>query len=261
MKNETAKTTLDNGRGYVIPCLYRVGEEKRVCVVLHGLGSSKESPTVTMLFDELPKRGIGVFSFDFPAHGESLVDGDHFRIENCVHDIEAAVEYVAKLAPGAEIVFFASSFGAYALLLCLAKLSPADGRKPRAFLRSAAVSMPGIFQTLPIEARNRVESDGFVVFGRANGYYRPLKVTKAFCQDLAEHDVFELWRTDYASLRMIHGERDETIPLWEAQNFADRFHIPFTVVKSGDHRLFAPGVPEQVLSLAAEFFTEQSSQA
>ena len=69
---KTVKTVwLPSRRGDRIPCHDNWEGQSRVVIVCHGFGSSKESPMVQALHRALPERGIGVWSFDFPAHGDS----------------------------------------------------------------------------------------------------------------------------------------------------------------------------------------------
>lgn len=247
---------IPGGQGYDVPCFYDIkGLEKIICIVVHGFGSSKESPTAKMMLRELPLLGLGALAFDFPAHGESAVDGDYLRMYNCLNDLAIAEQRARALAPEAEIVYFASSFGAYTTLIYLAA-QERSGR--RAFLRSAAVTMPKLIRRLTAEQAARLAADGYITASAEEyGYVRSLKLTQGFFGDLDSHDVFELWRKDAAELRMIHGELDTTVPLPDAQSFAEKFGAPITIVPGGDHRLSIPGAPEQVLKLAAEFFRQE----
>lgn len=46
--------------GYNIPCRHTIqGGESMVCLITHGFGSSKDSPTAQLLAGELPRHGIG----------------------------------------------------------------------------------------------------------------------------------------------------------------------------------------------------------
>ena len=248
------KEWISEGRGYGVPCIYDIkGNEDILCVVVHGLGSSKNGFMAEMMLDKLPLSGIGAIAFDLPAHGESKVEGEFLRIDNCLDDFAAVEARAGVLAPKAEIVYFASSFGAYITLIYLAGREPG---KRRAFLRSAAVSMPlFIGRRLTPEQRVCLESAGELVIHKEQyGYFRDLKITKGYCDDLGSHDVFAIWREGLAELRMIHGEADDKIPLADALSFAERFHVPLTVVPGGDHQLSIPGAPELVVKHATEFF-------
>jgi len=257
------KEYVPNGRGYIVPCNYNIkGSERTVCVVIHGFGSSKESTTAAMLLKELPLRDIGAIALDLPAHGESPVQGEFLRLSNCIADIEATEARARELAPEAEIVYFASSFGAYSTLLYLAgkeqttKLRGAGRNVPRAFLRSAAVSMPRLFfGRLTPERKAQLETVGeFTIRKEEYSYTRNMKITQGFFDDLAGNDVFDIWREGIADLRMIHGQYDDAITLSDATSFAEKFKAPLTVVENGDHQLSVPGAAELVLELALEFF-------
>lgn len=241
--------TILRQNGYEIPCISAIeGQEKTVCIISHGFGSSKESVTARMLLESLPKAGIGAIAFDFPAHGSSPVDGDQLRIETCMQDLADVEEYVHTAAPGAEVVYFSSSFGAY---INLQYLSSGRGKGEKSFLRSAAVNMPELFLH-PTEAEQaELDQTGFLMLEE---YARPIKLTAAFLKDLASHNLFQCNQMGGDKICMIHGEADETILVQHARRFADQFRIPLTIVPGGDHSLSVPGAPEQVLALALCFF-------
>ena len=205
---------LPTGRGYEIPSTWQVkGDEPLVCIVAHGFGSSMESPTARMLLEQLPLRDMGVAAFDFPAHGVSRADGEYLRLGNCMADLADMEDQVRRRAPGAEIVYFGSSFGAYTILNYLAG---GTRRGRRAFLRSAAVCMPALFHSRPRHEEEAMEANGHVILGADYGYTRPLKVVKGFVEDLDAHDLFTCWRREAGEVRMIHGAADRVIPLVEA---------------------------------------------
>ncbi len=246
------KETIRGQNGYDIPCLNNVsGDEKMAVILSHGFGSSKDSPSAQAVSSALPKHGIGTWGFDFPAHGDSPVDGEKLRIENCLNDLASVEAHVQKLLPEAEIAYFSSSFGAYLNLIYLAT-RPHAGRK--SFLRCAAVNMPGIFRdaTTPEQYRQLL-AQGFVVIDQ--GYVRPLKITRRFCDDLETHDVFKLFRTGMAEIEMIHGEADETAPVSDARRFAALSGAKLHEVEGADHRIMTPGGMDRVIDAAVRFFT------
>ena len=61
------------------------------------------------------------------------------RVPFCMDDLETVEAWIRAKSPQVEVCYFASSFGAYITLL---SLSRAPRNRPRAFLRSAAVTMP-----------------------------------------------------------------------------------------------------------------------
>lgn len=245
------KETISGLNGYDIPCLNNLsGGERMAVIISHGFGSSKESPTAQAIAAALLEHGIGTYSFDFPGHGDSPVDGEQLRISNCLNNLAAVEAHVRELMPEADIAYFSSSFGAYINLIYLATC-PHVGRK--SFLRCAAVDMPRLFRngTTP-EQYAQLDEQGYISMDF--DYIRPLKITREFYDDLEAHDVFKLCWPDMAELAMIHGDADETASVVDARRFAKQFGARLTEVKGADHRIMIPGGMEQVIDAAVQFF-------
>ncbi|MFZ5975413.1 MAG: alpha/beta hydrolase [Bacillota bacterium] len=251
------KEFISGRNGYDIPCLNNLtGDEKLAVIIIHGFGGSKEGSTARTIAAVLPKHGIGTYSFDFPAHGESPVDGGMLRIENCLNDLAAVEARVQQSAPKAQIAYFSSSFGAYINLIYLAAREHA-GRK--AFLRCAAVDMAGIFrQNTMQEQYARLDAQGFIMLDMA-GYIRPLKITREFLADLDAYDVFKLCRPGMAELAMIHGTVDEVASIDGVRRFSKQFGAMLTEVEGADHSFLIPGGTERVIDTAVKFFTSRLS--
>jgi hypothetical protein len=227
------------------------GHESLIVIISHGFGSSKESPTAKTISAALTECGIGTYSFDFPAHGDSPVDGGMLRIANCLEDIAAVEAHVREQMPETEIAYFSSSFGAYINLIYLATRKH-SGR--RSFLRCAAVDMPEIFRrSTTQEHYAQMEAQGYIMLD--SGYARPLKITRGFISDLNANDVFKLYRSGMAELAMVHGTADETAPFNDARRFAKQFGAALTEVEGADHRFLIPGGMDRVVDAAVKFFT------
>ncbi len=238
---------------YEIPCVNNVtGDEKIVVIISHGLGSSKESPTVLALMEKMKIYGIGTFAYDFPGHGESPADGKKFLIKNCISDLADVEDHVRMLAQNAEIAYFSSSFGAYINILYLSQRKN-TGRK--SFLRSAAVDMPGIFRSRETaELADQLKKDGYFIINEDS--QRPLIITKDFCDELEENNVFEKYIPETLSIAMIHGDLDETASIEDAKKFSEKNKFQLIIVKNGYHRLMGPGQMNFVMEKAADFFRE-----
>ena len=231
MEKKEAKTVktvwLPSRRGDRIPCHDNWEGQSRVVIVCHGFGSSKESPMVQALHRALPERGIGVWSFDFPAHGDSPMGQEGLRVPFCMDDLETVEAWIRAKSPQVEVCYFASSFGAYITLL---SLSRAPRNRPRAFLRSAAVTMPQLVaRWLTPRAKKDLERRGYFVPDYA--YVREMP-----------------------SLFMVHGALDEVVPVKDARRFAETFGAQLRIFPQGEHPLMGNGELEAVLAWAADFF-------
>lgn len=208
---------------------------------------------VQALHRTLPEQGIGVWSFDFPAHGDSPMGQEGLRVPFCVDDLETVEAWIRARSPQAEVCYFASSFGAYITLLSLARVPRSQ---PRAFLRSAAVRMPQLVDRwLTPQAKKDLERQGYFVPDYA--YVREMRITPAFLQDLREYDLFSRYIPGAASLFMVHGARDEVAPVEDACQFAEAFGARLRVFPQGEHLLMGEGELEGVLDCAVDFFLEK----
>ncbi|MBE6037510.1 MAG: alpha/beta hydrolase [Clostridiales bacterium] len=254
--------------GRPIPCEYEIkGDEKLVILVVHGLGSSKESDIALRLYQSFPAAGVGVCSFDYPGHGNS--PSDDYLVKNCLSDLADVDAYVRKLAPHAEVAYFGSSFGVYSSLLYL-KDKIAEDRKEgrdvtyRVFSRSGAVSMPDLMEKSTADQTDALQKDGW--FWLNWGFARSVKITAEYLQELKENDLFQIYAAGEDSLAknlhmvMVHGEADDLIPVEGALDFAELVDADITVVPGGDHRLSIPGGPQLVVEKAKNFFEIRATQ-
>lgn len=245
------RETIQGRNGYDIPCINNMkSSDKSVVIISHGLGSSKESTTAKAITSALLENGIGAFCYDFPAHGESPVDGEYFTINNCLNDLASVENHLRQQLPNAKISYFSSSFGAYINLIYLST-RPHTGIK--SFLRCAAIDLPGIFrdESTP-EIDNLLSTQGYILLDK--NYFRPLKITKHFCDELESHDLFELYKPSNTELIMIHGDADNTASITDARRFAKQFGINLKEVKGADHQFLIPGGMDQVVDMAIDFF-------
>ena len=69
---------------------------EEIIIACHRFGGDKESSAIELLAKAANKKNIGVIAFDFPAHGESEVEGDFLTLDNCISDLETVEEYVKE---------------------------------------------------------------------------------------------------------------------------------------------------------------------
>jgi len=245
---------------------FNVKNSKIAVIICHGFGSSRSGSTAVSVAKALDKEGISSFRFDFPAHGASMQGGESFRMEACLDALAEAEQTVRAELPDAEVCIFASSFGAFTTLLYLAAR---ENSIKKAFLRCTAAGMPEImkawtnpldtkpapgYKLSPAQAAAQLARDGYVIF--EENYDRPLKVTKGFFDDMEKIDLFKLYegRELPATIKMIHGDCDETAPYETAADFAQRFGIELITVKGADHSFTPEGAMDVVRAEAIEFY-------
>lgn len=246
------KEMIQGRRGYRIPVVHNItGDERAVVLISHGFGSSKESPTVRHLAKALKDTDMGYLAFDFPAHGQSPVDGEMFTLDNCLSDLSVVEETIGEKSPNATLFYFSSSFGAYMNLLYLT-LCPHGGRK--SFLRCPAVDMPRILrENMTPEIRKDLEIDGYTLL--EEGFARPLRLTQAFYDQLQSRDLFKLYGPGDCEVMMIHGTLDRSASPEKTREFSEKFHIPLQWVEGADHTFSGDGMMDQVIDTALTFYS------
>lgn len=245
--------------GNNISCVKAIPEHPQgIVLAIHGFTSSKESSTYRLLLDRLPAAGVGMVGIDLPGHGTEESSKETLRISGAVDSIEAAEQYILHNHPGCGICYFGSSFGAYLIGLYISTREHA-GRK--AFWRSAAVNMPELFhKENPTEKEKQqleaLETKGY--FDAQMEGNKPVRVTKAFFDDLLQYDLFEIFDADrYGKhqILMAHGREDTVIDPGAAKRFADQYGIPVRWFPNEGHSLSnSSSTPDQVVDLAIAFF-------
>lgn len=236
--------------GRRIPVEYRLpADARRVCIIAHGFASSKASATAQMMLDHLEKLGLGAFAFDFPCHGESDAPWQQLTVDACLHDLRQVEAHVRALAPGAEICYFGSSFGAYITLLHLCG-GTAAGR--RAFLRCAAVDMDHAFDHLAETIGCQLRQLGYALYD--TGYGPQLRLSAAFFDSLRGRSVFDLPLPEGARLEMIHGLCDDVVNPDHARAYAAHAGCRIDLIPEADHRIATDEGIQTLLERTAAFF-------
>ena len=246
----------------IVPCIKSIPEKpKGIVIAIHGFSSNKDCATYKMLLRRLPEAGYGMIGIELPGHGREEALQETLRIEGCMESIETTEKYISENYPGIEIFYFASSFGAYITGLYISTREHL-GRK--AFFRSAAVNMPSLFvKKNPSEKERRwleeLNQQGY--FDANVDLGAPVRITKEMYHDLETNDLFEVFApTRYGNnkVAMVHGAEDKVIDPNAAMAFAEKYHIPITVLQHEGHSLGGTReTPEKVADLAIAFYNGQ----
>lgn len=255
------KFTLTKKDGHVIPVIWEVPSMcDRIVIMIHGFTSCKECNTGQLLLRRMPAEGIGVVCYDQPAHGKEEALEDDFRIENCMESLATVEQHVRKTFPGKEIVYLGSSYGAYLTGLYICQ-RPHLGT--RLMMRSGAVIMPWLFLGTPDaepdqESLAKLNEQGYLMLGLPG---EPnVKVPKGMFEDMQkpENDLmggFGNWNHGGTQVAMVHGAKDQIIPVQCAQQFAEKYNIPLTVFEGQGHSLGDdPTCPDKVADAAIAFY-------
>lgn len=228
--------SLDTPRGYHIPSLSWIEEtDREILLCVRGFGGGRFSSVVEGIAHLLAPRGIGTFSFTWPAHGDSDASGDMLTVENCLADLEDVVGYLKNRYPGKNLSCFATSFGGYMAVVY-------HQRHPEEFgkiiLRSPAVGMAQILlRFMTKEQKSAFLAGEKLDFGFGEN---SLVLGRSYYDSLLRHPVPEMQVRVPEKFAIIQGDADEIVPPSDVRRFAERNQIPVYWVKGADHQYTNP---------------------
>lgn len=221
-------------------------------LVIYGTGfAGHKDNTATARFAEklLSKhKDAAVLVFNWPAHGDDV------RKKLVLSDCNTYLDLVVREARdtfGAESLYaYATSFGGY---LFLKYVSEVGNPFEKIALRCPALDMHDVL----IRAIIRGDDYEKIMKGKDTqvGFDRKVTVNRALLEDLKENDIRRREYLDYAEdILIMHGTKDEIVPLADSRQFADDQLIEFISVEGADHRFQNPTHMSLANKYAMEFF-------
>lgn len=239
--------------GHNIRCkLYfsKNAEIRKVVLVGHGFGGRKDNaPTRDFAERILTKyKGIAIMAFDLPCHGEDVKK--KLILQDCMTYLEYVIDYIKTELHTEEIYSYATSFGGYLVLKYIAE----NGNPfAKIALRCPAIDMAGIMDQL-VRQNNGLDELRKGKNVRV-GFEAKIEISPQFLTDLEESDIRKNEYFDYADdILILHGTKDEVIPLQDSRQFADQNVIEFLPVENADHRFINPACVEAATKAVLSFF-------
>jgi len=242
-----------NKKGVNIRCKVYLENKKDVdkaVIFFTGFAGHKDNNAAAKFADKLlsKHKRSALITFDWPAHGDDVKK--KISLADCDTYLDLVVSETASMYPQAELFAYATSFGGYLLLKYIHEHG--DPFK-KAALRCPAVNM---YDTLMrrIVSNNDMEK---LAKGKdaAVGFDRKVVVTPSFLEELKALDIRKWDYLDYADdILIIHGTKDEVVPIQESKDFAENNIIEFVTVENADHRFQDPVLMSLANKHVLEFF-------
>jgi pimeloyl-ACP methyl ester carboxylesterase len=201
----------------------------KVVVLCHGFMGYKDSWTNRMLSERLEAECIATMRFDFFGHGQSGGDLKDLLVSTLVRQTERAVAFVR--GHGFDRVgLLGSSFGGLVATLTAAK----DAALAALALRCPVVDFPALLQQrfgrLAIEVWRRA--------GRVPASIAEVPVHFRFYEDCLRHDAGRAAEQLRVPTSIVHGGRDEVIPVAQAKDLYRRIPADkeLHIIPEADHR-------------------------
>lgn len=223
--------------GTRIACLLhlpdRVPAPALVCC--HGLLSHKDSSKYAALGEMMCSAGLGVVRFDFSGCGESTKRGGPF-LDARLTDLCGVLDFV--LGQGwcnGRIALFGSSMGGYLALLLAGT---------KAYSIEALVCWATPFTLNKVQASVEQSAQMNHRLSGFEGFGEPMDLSGLAAVQCT---------------MVVHGQRDETVPWWEAALTYKRLGEPkrLLVLENGDHRLTDPTDRDVALNASLDWIRER----
>ena len=227
-----------------------LGSVSEAVVCCHGFGGSKENKSAERLAQKAlaKKKNVALLAFDWPCHGEDA--RKKLTLEDCDQYLTLAIDHAQNELGAQTLNAYATSFGGY---LTLKYVSEHGNPFERIALRSTAVRMHEVFENSVLTEKDR----GLLAKGKdvEAGFHRKLRIGSAFLDSLRAADIT---KRDYVPLSdrilMIHGTKDELVPIGPVRAFAEDNIIPFIPIENADHMFVDPEKLDEAVNEILQFF-------
>lgn len=242
-----------NAEGCSIRCKLYSDERDGVQKVIlfgHGFGGHKDNKAAERFALRVleKNRGVAIVTFDWPCHGDDV--RKTLRLEDCDAYLRLVIDHLRERYASPELYAYATSFGGY---LFLKYISEHGSPFVKTALRCPAVNMHELLTTVIMKEdeleRVRRGKPALV------GFDRKVAVDRVFLDSLKQADLTQRSFLDYADdLLILHGEKDELIPIAVVRAFAEDNVIEFEAVEGADHRFQNPASMEHANARILAFF-------
>jgi len=241
-----------NERKLSIRCKLYAKDQKAISRVIlfgHGFGGHKDNKAAETFANRVmdKNKGAAVVTFDLPGHGDDA--RKPLTLSDCGTYLEIVTDHIQKTYAPEGLDAYATSFGGYLLLKYIAEHgSPFS----RIALRCPAVPMYESLVGNIISENERARlAKGKPV---SIGFDRKVEITQGFLEELKAADLMEMDFIDYADdILILHGTKDEVIPIRAVKDFADNNLIDFIPVENADHRFSDPQIMKAAVAEIVRF--------
>jgi|TARA_B100001971_G_C18136460_1_gene507886 esterase/lipase len=231
METIKGKTKNELGENLVYE-VNRLGDSSKPKVlILHAFTGKKENKTINYLAKNLPSEGYTTIQFDFSGHGKSEGNMEDATVSKQLKDIQAIIKEVEG-----ELIVVGNSFSVITAL-AFSRINKVKG----------LILLCGRAKYLDY-INGLVKEDGkYKIF---EGFY----IGENFVEDYKKYDPLKLIESVDVPVLIVHGEKDEVVPLEEAKLFYNKTKMgELKVIENADHRFIDVKFKEEVLESVISF--------
>jgi uncharacterized protein len=222
------------------------GASRAGVILCHGMESNKESDKLLLLSQELARSGLLVLRFDFACAGKSG-KFEEITYSGEVEDLQAAFAFMRDRQTGKIAIFGSSMGGTVALIFASQQAGVAT------VVTIAAPVHPERFTS-------RLLTPAQVEDWRKTGhtFYHGQRIHVSLLHDVEKLNVPAAARTISSPVLILHGDRDEVVPVEEANELYGYLCglKKLSIVRGADHRFSDPTLMDRALHETVEWLCE-----
>jgi uncharacterized protein len=218
-----------------------------IIICLHGFASNKNRPTYTTLSEELNKKNISSFRFDFFGHGES--EGNFFDLTNsqAIDDTLQAIEFIRSLGYK-KIGLVGSSFGGLAATIAASKTKDI-------YLLALKCPVSTYFEFKDYKDKNIIadwKKTGYSIReGKKLGY--------SFYEDIKNNVAYDVAEKIIIPTIIVHGDADIEVPLSQSVRLSKIIpNCELKIIKGAGHYFKEGDSNRQLLDALTGFIVKNS---
>lgn len=224
----------------------------KIVIFFHGFGGHKDNKAAERFASaaNAKEKKTGVITFNWPGHGDDIKK--RLVFSDCNEYLKAVVSYTRDEFKVSDIYAYGTSFGAFMVLEYIAAFE--NPFKKMAF-RCPAIPFHDVLKNAIMN------EDDFRLLEKGKeaqiGFDRKVFINQAFVDDAITADISNIDYIDFADdILIIHGLKDEIVPIERVQEFCERNVIEFIPVEKADHRFCDLNALNWANNKVLEFFHE-----
>lgn len=250
------KIEFKNGRGLTLRGFVSIPRKHDQAILfLHGFPGSCQGSTATRLLQAAAKTNYLLMVFNFSHTPPSDGKFEDKLMSKEVEDIKYAIDFLEKNYNYKQLILAGISSGAIDASLYAHR----DKRIDKLILMGAeSDTKHSVRYDFTDEQVHDFWTKGYIIYDRPDHWVHQKKLKKAFYDEFFTLDIPAAIKKYKKPLLIIHGEKDEAVPLKEAQELFEVANKPkkLVVIKDADHHFSRALHFVKVLKVLREFIEE-----